>query len=129
MKMSKLYNIGVYYPHDVEVMVENAMRKRYEIIATRHAEYKIAKLRLPNNCYKAMLHGRIVEVEIEDGRVNKIITRLKNRYNSKEDLCAAILLGKDRTARVKTIWINRIDDSHKTIRMENYERGILDTNT
>lgn len=127
--MSKLYNIGVYYPHDVEVMVENAMRKRYEVIATRHAEYKIAKLRLPNNCYKAMLHGRIVEVEIEDGRVNKIITRLNNRYNSKEDLCAAILLGEDRTARVKTIWINRIDDSHKTIRIENYERGILDMNT
>ena len=122
--MSKLYNIGVYYPHDVEVMVENAMRKRYEVVATRHDEDKIAKLRLPNNCYKAMLHGRIVEVEIEDGRVNKIITRLNNRYNSKEDLCAAILLGEDRTARVKTIWINRIDDSHKTIRMENYERGI-----
>lgn len=122
--MSKLYNIGVYYPHDVEVMVENAMRKRYEIIATRHAKYKIAKLRLPNNCYKAMLYGRIVEVEIEDGRVNKIITRLKNRYNSKEDLCAAILLGEDGIAKVKTIWINQIGDSHKTIRMENYERGI-----
>lgn len=122
--MSKLYNIGVYYPHDVEVMVENAMRKRYEIIATRHAKYKIAKLRLPNNCYKATLYGRIVEVEIEDGRVNKIITRLKNRYNSKEDLCAAILLGEDGIAKVKTIWINQIDDSHKTIRMENYERGI-----
>ena len=76
-----------------------------------------------------MLHGRIVEVEIEDGRVNRIITRLNNRYNSKEDLCAAILLGKDRTARVKTIWVNRIDDTHKTIRIENYERGILDTNT
>lgn len=122
--MSKLYNIGVYYPHDVEVMVENAMRKRYEIIATHHAEYKIAKLRLPDNCYKAMLYGRIVEVEIEDGRVNKIITRLKNRYNSKEDLCAAILLEENGIAKVKTIWINRIDDSHKTIRMENYERGI-----
>ena len=122
--MSKLYNIGVYYPHDVEVMVENAMKKRYEVIVTRHAEDKIAKLGLPNNCYKAMLYGRIVEVEIEDGRVSKIITRLKNRYNSKEDLCAAILLEKDGIARVKTIWINRIDDSHKTIRMENYERGI-----
>ena len=122
--MSKLYNIGVYYPRDVEIMVENAMRRRYEVIATHHAEYKIAKLGLPSNCYKAMLHGRIVEVEIEDGRVNKIITRLKNRYNSKEDLCAAILLGEDGIARVKTIWINRIDDSHKTIRMENYERGI-----
>ena len=124
MKMSKLYNIGVYYPHDVEIMVENAMRKRYEVVVTRHAEYKIAKLRLPNNCYKAMLYGRIVEVEIEDGRVNKIITRLNNRYNSKEDLCAAILLEEDGIAKVKTIWINRIDDSHKTIRMENYERGI-----
>lgn len=122
--MSKLYNIGVYYPHDVEVMVENAMRKRYKIIATHHAEYKIAKLRLPDNCYKTMLHGRIVEVEIKDGRVNKIITRLKNRYNSKEDLCAAILLEEDGIAKVKTIWTNRIDDSHKTIRMENYERGI-----
>lgn len=122
--MIKLYNVGVYYPHDVEVMVENAMEKRYEIIATRHAEYKIAKLRLPDNCYKAMLYGRIVEVEIEDGRVNKIITRLKNRYNSKEDLCAAILLGEDGVAKVKTIWINQIDDSHKTIRIENYERGI-----
>lgn len=122
--MSKLYNIGVYYPHDVEVMVENAMKKRYEVVVTRHAEYKIAELGLPNNCYKAMLYGRIVEVEIEDGRVNKIITRLKNRYNSKEDLCAAILLEEDRIAKVKTIWINRINDSHKTIRIENYEREI-----
>lgn len=122
--MSKLYNIGVYYPHDVEAMVENAMKKRYDVIVTHHAEYKIAKLGLPKNCYKAMLYGRVVEVEIEDGRVNKIITRLKNRYNSKEDLCAAILLEEDGIAKVKTIWINRIDDSHKTIRMENYERGI-----
>lgn len=122
--MSKLYNIGVYYPHDVEVMVKKAMRKRYEIIATHHAEYKIAKLRLPDNCYKAMLYGRIVEVEIEDGKVYKIITRLRNRYDSKVDLCAAILLEEDGIAKVKTIWINRIDDSHKTIRMENYERGI-----
>lgn len=124
MNMSKLYNVGVYYPHDVEIMVKNAMKQKYEIYPTYHAKCKIKQLNLPGNCYKAMLYGRVVEVEIVDGQVYKIITRLRNRYNSKVDLCAAILLEEDGIATVKTIWTNRFQDSHKTIRIENYERGI-----
>lgn len=115
---SGVYNKVVYWPTQLQQVIAFTMSKPYTLVPTYHYFCKAKKLHLPNNCYKAMLYGEIVEVEY-DGSVKKIITRLRNRYRDTEDLCSAILLDGDK-ARVKTVWVNHWEDNHKTINKEAY---------
>lgn len=117
-----IYNKAVYWPIEVKQAIKIAMSKRYIVSPTQHYQFKAEKLTLPNNCYKALLHGEIVEVEVNNGYVVKVVTRLRNRYNHAQDICGAIVLDGVE-ARVKTVWTNRCNDKHWTIRKENYVRG------
>lgn len=113
------YNKAVYWPNEIEQAIKFAMTKRYVVLPTQHYRLKARTLMLPDNCYRALLHGKIVEAEVNDGCVVKVITRLRNRYNHTQDICGAIALDGIE-ARVKTVWTNRCGDKHWTIRKENY---------
>lgn len=122
--MNGLYNKGVYFPKELEQSIIKLLACPYVVHLTAHGEEKIEKLHLPKGCYKAMLNGEVVEAEVENNNVTKIITRIQNRYNPKQDICGAIVFGKNwrgcNVATVKTIWTNAHDDDHKTIKVENY---------
>lgn len=52
-------------------------------------------------------------------------TRLPNHRNPDTDICAAIQInGLSDEATVRTVWLNRRDDTHDTIHEENYVRKI-----
>ena len=116
-----IYNRAVYWTDELESKVKKAMTIRYTVSATKHYKFKARKLGLPLGCYKAMLYGKIVEVEYDKQTdvVQKIITRLPNRVKDGTDICAAIRFD-GYEAYVVTVWLNKATDNHKTIRVENY---------
>lgn len=119
-----VYNKAVFWPTELQKAINQTMRKRYKIVPTFHAKEKIAKLDLPQTSYKIALCGEIVEVEIKNDNVNKIITRTKrksNKGNYNQDVCSVVVFDYENfEARVKTMWLNATDDAHKTLHIENY---------
>ena len=70
-----------------------------------------------------MLYGEIIEAEVADGQIVKIVTRLPNRKAKDEDICAAIVFEHGEyfdTARVMTVWANMSHDNHVTIDKSKY---------
>ena len=121
-----LYNKGIYWSSEVDTAVKTMLNKRYKVVPTFHVYNKIDKLRLPKGCYTTVLHGKVVEAEVENGQVVKVITRLQNKFRPKQDICAAVRLNLDSVtnqAVVKTIWTNAHDDDHETINVSNYVKG------
>lgn len=118
---SGTYNKAVYWTEELQSKIGKAMSIHYKVKPTAHYREKAMLLNIPFGFYKAALFGEIVEVEYESATdsISKIITRLSNRRNIAEDICAAIALIGNR-ANVKTIWINHSLDDHKTLRVENY---------
>lgn len=118
---SGTYNKAVYWTEELQSKIDKAMSVHYRVKPTAHSQEKAMWLDIPYGFYRAALFGEIVEVEYDSATdsISKIITRLSNRHNPAEDICAAIVL-EGRQATVKTIWTNHGSDNHKTLRTENY---------
>lgn len=118
---SGTYNKAVYWTEELQSKIDKAMSVHYRVKPTAHYREKAMWLDIPYGFYRASLFGEIVEVEYDSATdsISKIITRLSNRKNIAEDICAAIALEGNR-ANVITIWINHGSDNHKTLRTENY---------
>lgn len=114
------FNKNVFWCDEVEYAVQYALRKKYTVIPTRHYFKRVSELHLPRTCYKAMLHGEVIEAELDFGSVTKVIVRLQNNKFPNKDTCAAISLNVDGTAVVHTVWVNNHNDEHSTIHKENY---------
>lgn len=117
-----VYNKAVFWPDKLVEMINKQMVHRYKVSATKHYFDKCRILHLSKNCYKAMMYGEIIEAEVRNGSVVKIVTRLPNRMYMTEDICTAILLHSDGfyDAKIKTVWTNQADDNHSTINISNY---------
>lgn len=117
-----VYNKAVFWPDKLVQMIDEQMKCCYKVNATKHYFDKCRMLHLPKNCYKAMMYGEVVEAEIRNGTLVKIVTRLPNHQNMTEDICAAILLHVNGfyDVKVKTVWINQANDNHSTINILNY---------
>lgn len=114
-----VYNKAVYWPMNLEMAIEEKMMTKYEIVYTNHYLERCEQWDIPWSCYRASLYGEIIEAEIQNGMIIKIVTRLPNRKRPDEDICFAILLEYD-IARVKTVWCNMNYDNHYTIKKSNY---------
>lgn len=114
------FNKNVFWCDEIEYAVQYALRKKYTVIPTRHYFKRVSELHLPRTCYKAMLHGEVIEAELDFGNVTKVIVRLQNNKFPNKDTCAAISLNVDGTAVVHTVWVNNHNDEHSTIHKENY---------
>ena len=122
-----LYNRAIYWPISLELVLEEAMSKRYQIEATTHFYERCEQWGLPRGCYKALLYGEIIEAEVVGGQIVKIVTRLPNRKAEDEDICGAIVLEHNAyydVARVKTVWANMSYDNHNTIDKSKYVQEI-----
>ncbi len=120
IRLNGTFNKNVFWCDEIEYAVQYALKKKYTVIPTRHYFNRVSELRLPRNCYKAMLHGEVIEAEFDFGNVTKVIVRLQNNKFPDKDTCAAIILNADGTAVVRTVWVNRHNDKHSTIHKENY---------
>lgn len=60
-------------------------------------------------CYTTVINGEVVEAELKNGSIVKVVTRTPQRVGS-GDICAAIALSKNdvgaRIATIVTVWIN-----------------------
>lgn len=121
---SGTYNKAVYWPEELQTKIDKEMSVHYRVKPTAHYREKAMLLNVPFGFYRAALFGEIVEVEYDSATdsISKIITRLSNRKNTAEDICASIALEGNR-ANVITVWINHGSDNHKTLRTENYVKN------
>jgi len=62
------------------------------------------------------LHAKIVELEVKNGCVEKVVARI--HHDARRDL---ILVVKP-DGFVKTVWLNTKDDKHKTLNRARYRR-------
>ena len=124
-KLDGLYNKGVYWPLQVQAVVDHVLSYSYAMSLTNHATEKIAQLDLPTLCYKSLLFGDPIEATFENGRLVKIVFRIANSKNCFQDICGAVRFNineeKDKnTASVITIWTNSNTDNYSTLKRENY---------
>lgn len=123
-KLDGLYNKGVYWPPQVQAVVDHVLSYSYAMSPTNHATEKITQLNLPTMCYKSLLFGDPIEATFENGRLVKIVFRIANTKNCFQDICGAVRFNineKDKnTASVITVWTNSNTDNHSTLKRENY---------
>ena len=123
-KLDGLYNKGVYWPPQVQAVIDHVLSYSYVISPTNHATEKIAQLDLPPTCYKFLLLGEPIEATFENGRLIKIVFRITNTKNCFQDIYGAVRFNineKDKnTASVITVWTNSNTDNHSTLKRENY---------
>ena len=130
---SGLYNINLYWPERVEMILQIALAKTYRISVSQHAEEEIKKLHLPPTCYQIALYGKVVEAEIFHGYVTKIVTRTPNKFKPGMDICMSVKLMADdeaveRTgfghkAEILTVWENSSTDMHTTLDVSEYAQA------
>lgn len=113
-----VYNKAIYWPDELKNMVSLAKWNRWILVPTEHYKDKAAILKLPDNCYKTAMYGEVVEAEYYYG-LNKIITRVHNKYDRSKDMVFAISLSGVE-ARVKTVWLNDRADNHYTLHKSVY---------
>ena len=63
--------------------------------------------------------GRPVEIEIVNGKVEKILYRIK--LDNLSELCIVVLV-RTSVWRVKTVFVNSVFDNHSTLNCSRYER-------
>jgi len=61
--------------------------------------------------------AKVIEIEVEDGMVEKILYRVK--YNAGYDMLLAIIPYRK---FVKTAWLNSVTDKHTTLNASEYDR-------
>lgn len=59
-----------------------------------------------------------IEAEVVGGEVVKVLYRIP--LNRQNDVCIAVI---PQNGVVKTAWLNRIDDKHKTLNVSKYKKG------
>ena len=124
-KLNGLYSKQIYWPENVQAVIDHVLSCPHFIDATLHAKEKMNQLCLPDRIYKAMAHGEIIEAEFTNGRLVKIVTRLPHKSRP-VDICAAIIIAPENRygiLRVKTVWTNNHNDNHSTIDKRAYVNG------
>lgn len=121
------YNIDVFWPDSLKEELDKVLSKRYYVSRTKHYEEKTKKLHIPCGLYKKALSGSVIEADVINGHVTKIVTRQQDRKFKDSSLCFAVLLGGFHrcgsgyiveAVRIKTVWINKSTDNHSTLKTE-----------
>jgi hypothetical protein len=91
------------------------IKPRYSIHAMDSAEndfYDIIEL----PAVVDLANADIFEIETDNKKIVKIAFRIA--YNEEFDLCIAMLIPSN---KVKTVWLNSVDDQHETLKKERYD--------
>lgn len=128
-----VYHKDVYFPTDLQIVVQYILSRPLYVKPSQHYYGKIEKYGLGSGVYKVALYGEVIEAEIYDGQVVKIVTRIKNKYLDNCSMCFAIQLedlkgiGDKNTVVIKTVWLNCEDDNHSTLDRTKYLHKIWKT--
>lgn len=118
---TQLYHYTLGFPKDIQAILTQAKRTQFELTLTYSAHAKkesakdryLDKINLPNsiNCNKCIP----IEIETQNGIFHKVVYRTS--YNKVFDICYVILVAN---SLVKTIWLNRKTDKHRTLNESKY---------
>ena len=126
-----VYTKALYWPKEVQKLVRRALQLDYKVFPTEHLLDRLYEYDLPEDCWGDFINGEVVECEIRDRQVYKIVTRTPSCKFEGEHNCAAIVLetgyGRPK-ARIVTVWINFDDDNHSSIKTENYVTSFVKAN-
>ena len=108
---------GLYHK-DVYLPKINKVNRDFKVEYTHHAieaayNDRYEEIVLPETINLAK--SEIIEIEVKNGEIVKILIRTK--YNSRYDLNLAII---PQNLKVKTVWLNDVNDDHKTLKVEKY---------
>lgn len=108
---------GLYHK-DIYMPKLNVKDKDIELAYTYHAicaseTDKYEKILLPSKINVSM--GEMIEIEVNTNKVIKLVVSMP--YNSKYNLFLVILPD---CSRVKTVWLNEINDKHMTLDRSKY---------
>ena len=115
------YNEAVFLPEQVSDLVP---RGEFELQYTFHAvnaakSDRYGNLNLPKtlNLSEVML----AEVTVEDKTMTKVVVR--HPYTETLDLVFVLIPHNNRMMKVKTVWGNKANDNHKTLKAHHFIKG------
>lgn len=120
-----LYSKQIYWPNEIETKVKEITDEKHFVNQTIHFKNRRMELNLPYGIWKLALVGEVIECEIINGYVVKLITRVQNKCRPWQDICFAISI-EGKCVGIKTVWTNAHLDSHQTIKTGNYVQKPLD---
>ena len=94
-------------------------RGEFVTLPSRHANDRAAQKRFTIPDAIAMSHFDVIEVEIINGRTNKMVVR--DRYNDRMDI-VLVIIPQGRAMFIKTAWLNSKNDRHSTLDKSKYGR-------
>lgn len=113
-----LYHRDIFIPAGVK----NALPiGRYNLLLSNHAKHasssdRYGEITIPE--FITIKLEDIFEVEVVGNRVTKFVVR--SAYNAKHDICIVIVPTTPVEGRVKTVWLNKKSDNHKTLDKNKY---------
>lgn len=99
-------------------LMDAYLELNYTLHAIKSAENdRYEEINLPSTINFTMVE--VIEIEILDGDVEKMIVRQK--YSKEYDLILVIM---PRYMKVKTVWLNQVSDTHKTLDRSKYRKTL-----
>jgi hypothetical protein len=116
--MSKLYHKDIFLPPQA---VKRALG-HYRLTFSAHASRACADDRygriIPAN-FLRVEPNNIIEMEVAGNDLPvKVVCRLP--YDNRNDICIVALIIESGSALCKTLWLNRKDDTHRTLDRSKY---------
>ncbi len=111
----KLYHYQVFMPKlKLPVGTMELIYGRHALTSAKNDRYGL--IRLPN--FLDLTQAKVIEVETDDNKnVVKVVYRTK--LDNTRDLCIVVLVD---TCFVKTVWINKANDQHRTLDTQRYNK-------
>ena len=92
---------------------------RVSLEYTRHAQEQSVKKRINIRDRDSVniIKGSVVELELNpsNGKTTKLIVR--ESYSKSHDIVFVLVFGSSNCLRVKTVWLNHVKDTHKTLKL------------
>lgn len=124
--LTGVYNRSVYWPPELQFIIDWTLSNRFTLSPSEHMLERAKKYNITQNCYKAALAGKVVEATVINGTLTKVVTRLASRQNPEFDNCYVVEFTMKKgvnIAVVRTVWLNKKDDCHRTLKRRNYVGG------
>lgn len=116
-----LYNAAVWMPAELTVPFEGAIVPTYSAHALEESRNdRYGRVALP--CTLDVYTDDVVEVEVRDGKPVKAVIR-QPLDDRRDVVCVVNFPEVTKTSRVsfvRTVWINKANDAHKTLKRSLY---------
>ena len=116
----RLYHKDIFLPNDINIYINQTFKlipSKHSIVAANSEKY--GKIQIPEHI--KITKDNIIEIEIDDvaGNAKKLTVRLP--YNNEFDIVIVFIPNIImKTGDVKTVWLNKKDDTHYTLKQGVY---------